>query len=146
MKGKPPESHHVQERAHFIYRSWILRSGFDEYFRGVFLVLDFNTIDLVEFFGNEPVESDGYGIYRFIAEDQKGFQLMLYLNAYDDQVHIELRHAELERRLVVITYEEVDKIVVFKDDKFGEGFSVFHKNKKLPSVVVTFKNSFQIEI
>lgn len=102
--------------------------------------------ELMEVFWNEAEEVDGPAVVRFVAEDEKGFRLILKMWPHDGWVRIELQHQELKSRLAVVSYEEVVRSTVFREGKHGEGFAVWLKNEEVPVCLVTLRPYIQIKI
>jgi hypothetical protein len=87
-------------------------------------MIRYDPDELLEVFWKEAEEVDGPAVVRSVAEDEKGFRLILKMWPYDGWVRIELQHRELKSRLAVVSYEEVVRITVFREGKRGEGFAV----------------------
>jgi hypothetical protein len=102
--------------------------------------------ELLEVFWNEAKEVNGPAVVRFFAENEKGFRLILKIWPHDGRVRIELQHRELKSRLVVVSYEEVVRITVFREGKRDEGFVVWMKDEEVPVCLVTLRPYIQIKI
>ena len=104
----------------------------------------FNDYELLELFGSEPkIVDEEAKIFQYLAQDNYGFSLTLFISVFEEYIVLRLEHESLTNPIFDIEIKDIIKIkgngekiiFVYKADGIGE------KNAK-----IYFKPNFTLDV